>query len=559
MRHLIGKHLGPYEIISIIGKGGMATVYKAYQANMDRHVALKVLLPHLTDDDQFSLRFQQEVKLIAKLEHPNILPVYDYGETDGVVYLVMRLVEGGSLSDLIHGEKKLSLARVSQILTQVASALEHSHRNGIIHRDIKPGNILIDHSDNCLLTDFGIAKVAEANSNFTQTGHVVGTPSYISPELGRGDKVDQRSDVYSLGILLYQMLSGELPFNAETPLAIVLMHVQDPVPSILSKQPGLSPLVEKVLFKALAKEPDERYSSTGELADAFNSAISNGTNTGTEELIPANHPTDIDHNTKAGATATMAIPKAAKKKPKKKKDRKFHPKFLQFLLIFMVVVIFSPLNYYQTIDLIDNSMEESGLTSYIDQKVHSLTDEYLGSTDSQSPAQTETVPEHRRDGGNKSSTPGNLLPPPTVNDPALGPDQTGLPISGKYIAGIISGHGSSRELRLLVFTLESRAGTISARITDSELIGLMVDKNKPRKVSLQQRKGHWQMDIPVSEEMDRKYLYRIKLRPQGELLVGQASIEPRDPLNILMGGYFVASRDSSFDFRTYQPPSDLEF
>ncbi|MDH4317766.1 MAG: serine/threonine protein kinase, partial [Desulfobulbaceae bacterium] len=508
---------------------------------------------------QFSLRFQQEVKLIAKLEHPNILPVYDYGETDGLVYLVMRLVEGGSLSDLIHGGKKLPLPRVSQILTQIASALDHSHRNGIIHRDIKPGNILIDNSNNCLLTDFGIAKVAEANSNFTQTGHVVGTPSYISPELGRGDKIDQRSDVYSLGILLYQMLSGELPFNAETPLAIVLMHVQDPVPSILSKKPDLSPHVEKVLFKALAKDPNERYSSTYELADAFNKAISNCNNTDTEELPSASSHRAADNGsgTKAGATATMAIPKAAKNKAKKKADRKFHPKFYQFLLILMVVVVFSPLNYYQTIDLIDHTMEESGLTSYIDQKVHNLTDEYLGSTDDQSSAQLEPIPEHRRDGGNKSSSPGSLLPPPIVNDQVGTPDQTELPINGQYIAGIISGHGSSRELRLLVFTLENLAGSVSARITDSELIGLIVDKTTPRKVTVKQLKGYWQMDIPVTEEMDQKYLYRIKLQPRGELLVGLASIEPRDPLNILMGGYFVASRDSSFDFQTYQPPSDL--
>ncbi|MDH3349739.1 MAG: protein kinase, partial [Desulfobulbaceae bacterium] len=453
MHHLIGKHLGPYEILSIIGQGGMATVYKAYQANMDRHVALKVLLPHLTDDVQFSSRFQQEVKFIAKLEHPNILPVYDYGESDGLVYLVMRLVEGGSLSDLIRKGKQLPLATVSNVLAQIGSALDHSHRNGIIHRDIKPANILIDHSDNCLLTDFGIAKVAEANSNFTQTGHVVGTPSYISPELGRGEKVDQRSDIYSLGILLFQMLTGELPYHAETPLAIVLMHIQDPLPPLLSKRPDLSPEVEQVLFKALAKEADDRYSSTGELVESFKQALT--TNNTTSAPVETVH----NDNNDSGPTATIAMPKtkADAKQKKKKKSRKFHPKFIQFLFILCIVIIFSPYNYYQTIDIIDDGFKESGFSSYLDQKVQGITSEYFEkNSNSSTTSPSPTIPTHRQSTHpkltNLYSHPGSSLP-----GQAELVDKTTSPATGKYMGGIISGPNNSSDLRLLLFTLNSSA------------------------------------------------------------------------------------------------------
>jgi serine/threonine protein kinase len=273
MENLTGKQLGPYQIVAPLGEGGMAAVFKAYHPSMDRYVALKVLPRHFSSNPEFIQRFSQEARLIAKLEHPHILPVHDFGESDGYTYLAMRLVEGGSLADFLKKRRKLDLALISRIVSQVGSALNYAHEKGIIHRDFKPGNILIDKFENCLLTDFGIAKLVEATSHLTHTGGILGTPAYISPEQGSGKPIDNRSDIYSLGVVLYQMVVGDLPYKADTPMAVIYKHIHDPLPLPRQRVPDLPESIERVILKALAKNPDDRYSTVADLVNALRNAI----------------------------------------------------------------------------------------------------------------------------------------------------------------------------------------------------------------------------------------------------------------------------------------------
>jgi serine/threonine protein kinase len=269
---LVGRTLGNYLIQELLGQGGMATVYKGYRADIDRYVAVKVLPPHPGLDQEFIERFRQEARTIARLQHPHILPLYDYGVQDDILYLIMAYIDGGSLADRIE-EGGMRLSEVEKILRQVAGALDYAHRQGVIHRDIKPDNILLDKEGNALLADFGIAKLAEGGSNLTVTGGLVGTPAYMAPEQGSGDKVTGSADIYSLGVVVYEMLTGSKPYNAETPMQIVIKHMTAPVPSIREKLPDLPAQLELVIDRALAKLPDNRYASAVEFADDFTKAI----------------------------------------------------------------------------------------------------------------------------------------------------------------------------------------------------------------------------------------------------------------------------------------------
>jgi serine/threonine protein kinase len=261
-----GQMLGPYRIINQIGKGGMATVYKAYQPSVDRYVAVKVLPSQLAESKEFATRFQQEARIIAKLEHPHILPVFDYGESDGIAYFVMRYLEAGTLKDKMVAHRPLPLNEIDHIFTQLIDALSYAHSFGIVHRDLKPANALIDSHGNIFLTDFGIAKLLEsASPRLTQTDAIMGTPAYISPEQAQAGPVDQRSDIYSLGIILYEMVTGQVPFAADTPLAIILKHVSDPLPLPSLIKPDIPASIEQIILKALAKDPRDRFAT----ADAF--------------------------------------------------------------------------------------------------------------------------------------------------------------------------------------------------------------------------------------------------------------------------------------------------
>ncbi len=276
MSGLIGQHIGQYEIIALIGRGGMATVYQAHQESMGRDVAIKVIKPDLAETGDFVKRFQREVHTVASLSHPHILKVFDYGQHGDLVYLVMELLKGGSLADQIR-KGPLIADQTLRILEQVGSALDHAHRVGIIHRDLKPQNVMLDSDGNAFLTDFGIAKILSETTVLTRTGAAMGTPAYMPPEQWQGIPLDARADIYALGIMLFEMLAGKLPFNADTPFHMMHLHVSETPPSIRTLRSDLPPGIEAVIGKALAKNREDRFASAGELTSAFRAALSGQT------------------------------------------------------------------------------------------------------------------------------------------------------------------------------------------------------------------------------------------------------------------------------------------
>ena len=271
MVNLIGQTLGQYRIIEQIGQGGMATVYKAYQPSLDRYVAVKILPPYFAHEPGFAMRFTREARAVARLNHPNILPIYDFGQQDDLSYIVMKYVEAGTLKYMM-GEP-LALDVTADIIRQIASALDHAHQRGILHRDVKPSNVLMDEGRWVLLTDFGLAKMVEGSVALTASGVGVGTPAYMAPEQGQGEPVGARADIYSLGVVLYEMLTGRVPFEAETPMAVVIKHITEPLPLPRSINPQLPDAVERIILKALAKNPDDRFASTIEMANALAAAV----------------------------------------------------------------------------------------------------------------------------------------------------------------------------------------------------------------------------------------------------------------------------------------------
>jgi serine/threonine protein kinase len=258
------KMIARYEIQSELGRGGMATVYLAYDPNFRRNVAIKLVAVNFQENLLFRERFEREAHLIARIEHPAIVPVYDFGEQDNQLYLVMRYMPGGSLASKIK-EGALTFRDAAQVISQIAPALDAVHTQGIIHRDLKPGNILFDSFGNPTISDFGIAHFSAATSDLTGSA-IIGTPTYMSPEQVRGEELDGRSDVYALGVILFEMLAGRGPFYATTPLSIAFKHITDPIPSIRSFRPDLPIQVEFILNKALAKDREMRYARASELA-----------------------------------------------------------------------------------------------------------------------------------------------------------------------------------------------------------------------------------------------------------------------------------------------------
>lgn len=269
---MIGQTLGNYQIEEEIGRGGMATVYRALESGVQRYVALKVMRNPAVDTETFRQRFRREAQTVANLEHFHILPLYAYGEEGDTAYFVMRYIPYGTLSELIE-KGPIALNDAGRIIGQIASALDYAHKRGIIHRDVKPSNIMMDEDNNAYLTDFGIAKIFQATIQLTGDGSLVGTPTYMSPEQCQGDELTSASDTYALGIVLYEMLTGRVPFQSETPLALIHMHVNVDPPKPRTIDADLPPQVEAVLMKALRKNPSERYESTVEFADALNTAI----------------------------------------------------------------------------------------------------------------------------------------------------------------------------------------------------------------------------------------------------------------------------------------------
>ena len=273
MTNSIPKRLGKYEIIGEIGRGGFAAVYEAVDTTLDRTVALKALAPHLLWDPNFLERFQQEAKLAANLKHPNIVVIYEFGQLEGVVYIAMEHLGDQNLAGLIRKEGALPPSRILKIVSQVASALDYAHSKGLVHRDIKPSNIMVGAGDHVTVTDFGIAKAAAATA-LTTTGKIFGTPEYMSPEQAMGTReLDARSDNYSLGVVVYQMFTGQVPFSRETPLGVMRCHVDEPPPPPSQINPAIPSAVEAILLKALAKERERRYQRAGDMALALEGAL----------------------------------------------------------------------------------------------------------------------------------------------------------------------------------------------------------------------------------------------------------------------------------------------
>ncbi len=275
---MIGTRLGAYELIEEVGKGGMATVFRAYQPNVGRYVAVKVIHRSIAADQQGLERFQREARLVARLEHPHLLPIYDYDGAHDPPYIVMRYLESGTLKDVLE-RGKLPSDEVAYMVRQIAAALDYAHRQNVVHRDIKPSNIMIDADGNVFLTDFGIARMTEGGQGLTQTGYTVGTPGYMSPEQGIGGDVDGRADIYSLGVMVFEMITGRLPYSADTPMAVILKHLNEPIPTASEVDPTVSSEVDAVLAKSLAKSPTDRYQSAAAFASALATALNADVNT----------------------------------------------------------------------------------------------------------------------------------------------------------------------------------------------------------------------------------------------------------------------------------------
>src|SRR3954469_16862225 len=257
---------GRYELHRRIARGGMADVFLARDSLLDRPVALKVLFPEFATDRAFVERFRREAQAAANLSHPNIVSVYDWGEEGGTYFIVMEYVEGRSLAQILRDEGPLLPDRAADVTIDIASALGFAHRHGVIHRDVKPGNVLISPSGQVKVTEFGIARAVTTQENLTQTGTVMGTATYFSPEQARGEQVDPRSDVYSLGVVLYEMLTGKPPFTGENPVSVAYKHVQETPEPPRQRNPAIPTALEAIALKALAKNPPTPTPSAEDMA-----------------------------------------------------------------------------------------------------------------------------------------------------------------------------------------------------------------------------------------------------------------------------------------------------
>jgi eukaryotic-like serine/threonine-protein kinase len=256
---------GRYEVTHLIARGGMAQVYRALDTRLGRHVALKVLFPELSVDRTFVERFRREAQAAANLSHPNIVAVYDWGEDEGTYFIVMELITGTSLATALRAERTMPATRAATIAAQVASALAYAHRHGVVHRDIKPGNVLLTDEGQVKVTDFGIAQAVSTEEGLTMAGSVMGTAAYFSPEQAEGAVVDGRSDIYSLGVVLFEMLAGRPPYVGDSPVAVASMHVRNEPPLLRDLSPAVPDALERVTMRALAKSPDDRYQTAEEL------------------------------------------------------------------------------------------------------------------------------------------------------------------------------------------------------------------------------------------------------------------------------------------------------
>ena len=333
MNNLLGKMLGNrYLVIEKIGEGGMALVYKAKDQLLNRYVAIKILRPEYTNDEDFVNKFKRESVAAASLSHPNIVGIYDVGEQDGIYYIVMEYVKGLTLKQYIRNNTKLNYKETLKITMQIAEALEHAHKNGVIHRDIKSQNILITDDKIAKVTDFGIARAA-SSSTMTNTERIMGSVHYFSPEQARGGYTDHRTDIYSLGVVMYEMLTGRLPYDAESPVSVALKHIQDSIIEPSCVCPEIPKAVNDIVVKTMEKDMAKRYQNAGALIKDL--------------IIAENNPDAVLYNRNVDDEATRIIPvreidKALEKNIKKPKKKK---KIIPILVVTLISVILIGLFY----------------------------------------------------------------------------------------------------------------------------------------------------------------------------------------------------------------------
>lgn len=319
---LTGQHLGKYELLERVGKGGMAYVYKAYQPTIDRFVAVKVLHSHLAEDAEFLERFKREAKGLGSLRHPHIVSVIDFDVHDGWYYMVMDFIEGETLEAVLDRRGKLPVDEALRLTAQLAGALAYAHEHGRIHRDIKPGNVMFadEQAQHAVITDFGLTRLLD-NATLTLSGTIAGTPAYMSPEAAQGQKTDARSDIYSLGVMLYEMVTGQRPYLGETPLSVIMKLVLEPLPPALSINPDLPPAVDELLSQTMAKKPEDRFQTAVALREAVQAvaertlSLSKGS---TLQMASEPEQTQVLAATAAAPEPVAAGPKAEKAMGKKR-------------------------------------------------------------------------------------------------------------------------------------------------------------------------------------------------------------------------------------------------
>ncbi len=313
MADLTGTVLGKYKIVERRGRGGMATVYKAHHPRLDRDVAIKVLHSHLAETKDFLGRFEREARAVAALRHPHIAQAFDFDVEGDIYYLVMEYIDGPSLEDRLHAlarqGMRMPLPEAVGILHQVADALDYAHQQGMLHRDLKPSNVLLDRKGQAYLVDFGIARML-SGTQYTSTGELLGTPAYMSPEQGQGLTMTGATDIYSLGVMFYEMVTGQVPFDADTPFAVIHKHVYDPLPAPRTLVPDLPVALENVIVKALAKDPAKRYQSAREMAAAAEQALVGWKASAAQPAHPI-----LSSQTDAFATAKVDLPEIEKIAP----------------------------------------------------------------------------------------------------------------------------------------------------------------------------------------------------------------------------------------------------
>ena len=312
---------GKYRIERLLGKGGMGAVYLAHDLTLEREVAIKVLPPDISMDEHIVKRFQQEAKTAAKLDHTNIIPIYRVESEGGLNYFVMKYIAGTSLEDVLDQKQPLTIDYIQRVLWEAACALGHAHQRGVVHRDVKPANIMFDHDGRVMLTDFGISKALQAATGFTGTGMIIGTPHYMAPEQAKGGAVDGRADQYSLGVVAYRMITGELPYTGDSVHTILYKHIFEEVPRMSGKRAGMPEFLSVAISRALSKEPDQRFPTMEEFATAVwpeqpvaaPKKGAKGERSARRPAPPVQRTASADAPTEVTTAPTTPIPKAGMK------------------------------------------------------------------------------------------------------------------------------------------------------------------------------------------------------------------------------------------------------